>query len=288
MAVDIDPSSISACIKRFAQTRGIRPHNLTAYLTQQLGWDRYMVHRRLTNTVEWKSAELEQVAAIFRIPVPELTSFGKPTATAQASAVIQHRAEKVPAKLSFMPGTSAYVEIGTPSDVNSQWVAVKQGVNLVVYVRAQAGAVQGPQLPVNRIVLEAAKPHTVAVLEDDEAAASILEAALTDAGLVGRLFTKAEDLVASLGTPYDAFVFDWYLGRRAIALPTLELVRSKFPSAPIFVTSGKIDKAGEVHLLELCAKHDATLVSKPYRPNLVAYDIRRAITAAEVSGLIAS
>ena len=72
---DIDPDSLSALIKRYAQTyRGIRPHNLNAYLTDHLKWDRYKVHRRLNNTVPWKDSELRDVAAVFGVSVAELTA----------------------------------------------------------------------------------------------------------------------------------------------------------------------------------------------------------------------
>ena len=302
---DIDPDSLSALIKRYAQTyRGIRPHNLNAYLTDHLKWDRYKVHRRLNNTVPWKDSELRDVAAVFGVSVAELTARSAvkqasvptqaptpaptlATPAAPAPVPVATAPGQLPAKLAFMPGMAAFVELGSPTE-DTQWVAVRTGLNLVVYERSQAGTVAGIHLPVRRIVLQAAKPHTVAILEDDAATGAILEAALSDVGVIAKVFTKPEELTSALSVNFDAFVFDWYLCRKETCFPTLVTVRSKFPSAPLFITSGKVDKAGENHLLDVCQQHDVTLVPKPYRQNVLAHDIRRAISAAEINSRLVS
>lgn len=126
----------------------------------------------------------------------------------------------------------------------------------------------------------------VAVLDDDEDAASSIADILSQQGFDALAFSTAESLEAAAAQDqFAAFVLDWLLGDTTAATLIVKLrAVPSLANAPIFLLSGNLAVGGVPSDPDLAAailQYRLEYRSKPYSSVRLARDLTKAMKEAE-------
>jgi FixJ family two-component response regulator len=126
----------------------------------------------------------------------------------------------------------------------------------------------------------------VAVLDDDEDAASSIADILSQQGFDALAFSTAESLEAAAALDqFAAFVLDWLLGDTTAATLIVKLrAVPSLANAPIFLLSGNLAVGGVPSDPDLAAailQYRLEYRSKPYSSVRLARDLTKAMKEAE-------
>ena len=269
-------SSTAHKVSAFMERHGLPKHKRVAYLATVLHLDRALIYRRMKDDPEWSMGELQLIATHFKVGVNDILQATSAHGAHPVESSKEVGNKMARAKLCFkLDPSGVSIEFATGADAaRAQFVAVETGDEWNVYPRAKAPAGKTSR-PVRRIVLDVLEPDTVAILEDEPAIAALLKESLEKAGMAAQVFATADSLSAAvLNKPFNAYICDWYLKSQTSA-EVVTRIRRLQPGAPIVITTGKIDEAGQASLIDFTNRLELDLIPKPYRPPIVANALRR-------------
>jgi CheY-like chemotaxis protein len=270
---------VSVAVRRFLLAHGVREHNHASEIARIINVDRSQSYRRLKGDVAWSHTDLRAIASHFGAPedqlLPQDDDRAAPSTGAPAEALpATIRIAALPPQGLLVPGAEL-----RPEDA-SDLVAVKSPGGWEVYVSGDE------PFGARRHAIEAltvrSHPHLqVALLEDDQRAASALVDAFRPLGIVATPYGEAGTLLAAIAhRRFDAFVLDWLLSD-GNAGRVIEAIRSHRPHVPVIVVTGALaDMDMERTLLDLSAQWNFSTVDKPVRPMNLANALKQMVAVA--------
>lgn len=249
---------ISKAIQALLDRHQVPERKRLGVLEAAAGMGYQQVRRRMTGETPWNVDEIQRLASHFGEPLFSL--LGAMVDGAGQAAVLQLAAVQLPC--SIWLGA-----IASPDQWIGPLVAVQReghGQWFVVPI-SEAGA--HPCHEIRRLIVEAAAPRRVAVIDEDEELTHVTVQFLRRNGLEAVSYASAEHLRTALETTgFDGYILDWMVGG-VDARELLSLIRAKSPSAPVIILTGQI-KAGRVQeddLASSLATFRAQLYEKPTR-----------------------
>lgn len=285
-----DDSSVGQRVRKFMTSKGVAKHHVVSRVSELLGMERAPAYRRMKDRPAFSPNELMTIASHFGEAIETVLAKEAPRPGQAQSAARVPMVQGTPALLARgkmkvdLQQRNVGVEFAVGDELRrSQYVAVEAGSDWEIYPRGMApqGCVARP---VSRIILEVLEPDAVAVLEDDPAIAATWKIALEESGLWVATYESLESMRAALSErTFDAYVFDWYISGRT-AGELLTRVRRAQPFAPIALTTGKIELAGEASLTDFSNRLGIQLLHKPVRPSWLANLLRRELASRRAVG----
>ena len=144
-------------------------------------------------------------------------------------------------------------------------VAGESAESWSVVSTAEAG--ERPAYEIKRLILEAAPPRRVAIIDDDPTLAAGIVKFLCEKGLQAISYRTGASLLVALETSrFDGFVLDWMAGAANI-VDILPAVRARSPGAPIIILTKRVKAGGaaEDELESALSVYRAQLYEKPTR-----------------------
>ena len=258
------PSSLEArLISELMAEHGITSAGDRYHALEQILDIRYSpARRRMLGEVPWTLEELEKTAQHFGETL--LSLFSRRTASGFIPASLVVAGVNVPC--SIVTSTDARVGRAGPL------VAVQAAEGAWRVVLAQDIAAVPSHELLRLVISSTPKPKwRVAVVDDDADLATALADYLSTSGLEGTaFFSFATFARAAESRLFDAYVFDWLIGRET-ARDSIIKIRGANANSPIAVVTGQIEKGNvvESELASFAATYKLLIVDKPARASSV-------------------
>lgn len=268
--------SISATTKIGEKVRdlmisnGIEKAEHSKTLESILGVSRPQAYKLLADTSGWDMSKIKKVAGHFSISVSSLTDERTSPNDQPTEATLEIGGKSF--RCLVQPGEAIR------SGANSAWICFERHGNWFVQEGAEA-PLNVPLHRVDRLELVVVAPPSVAVLDDDPAAATSICENLNHRGFRATPFFNAGALIKALETDaFDCFVLDWLVGP-STALPALKAIRAGTkPDAPVFLLTGALNQdetedSLEEDLANVTKTYRLLYKSKPMPPSVLAVEI---------------
>lgn len=231
---------------------------------------RSQAYKLLADTSGWDMDKIKKVAGHFGVSIAQLTDETNPHSEEPSEATLEVGGKSF--RCFVQPGEVIQ------SGANLAWICFESRGNW--FVREGAGAPTNvPLHRVDRLELDVMAPPSVAVLDDDPAAAKSICENLNHRGFRATPFFKASALIKALETDaFDCFVLDWLVGR-STALPAIKAIREGTrPDAPVFLLTGALNHGEtedslEEDLANVTRTYRLLYKSKPMPPSVLAVEI---------------
>lgn len=258
----IDKSSsepvISKAIQALLDRHKVPERKRLGALEAAAGMGYQQVRRRMTGETPWNVDEIQRLALHFGEPLFNL--LGAMVDGAGQAAVLQLASAKLSCSIWLgvivLPDQAMGPLVAVQGEGQERWIVVPL---------AEAGV--RPVHEIKRLIIEAAAPRRIAVMDEDEELTRVTVQFLRKNGLEAISYATAEHLRTALETTsFDGYILDWIVNG-VDARELLSLVRAKSPTAPVIILTGQI-KTGHVHEDELAATiatFRAQLYEKPTR-----------------------
>jgi CheY-like chemotaxis protein len=269
---------LSANVRRFLSSHGVKEHNHASEIARIIDVDRSQSYRRLKGDVAWSHHDLRAIARYFGAAEEHLLPADdtpRPGPAPEGAVPVTLRIPLLPSEGLLVPGPEL------PADTSSDLVAVHAPTGWEVWLGGEE-PVGLARHAIEALTLRSHPYLQVALLEDDALAAEAMVESFRPLGLAVSPFGSREPLLAALHRRrYDAFVLDWLLPD-GTAAGVVEQIRHHRPHVPIIVVTGALvaDADAERTLQRLSAQWNFSTLDKPVRPMNLANAIKQMVAVA--------